>query len=138
MHEADLHIGGNPAGKQLSTSRHEPLFSGGLPSTSWRVWVRGPLSSDEISYPGSSDAVLLIYSSGGPPRALLINLFAHFSSAALRQSLFSLFGSLFFIFSSTTVISSSTTVIRPPIRALFDPNVIQPPIKWIWQLKILF
>ena len=41
------------------------------------------------------------------------------------------FGSLFFI-------SSSTTMIRPPIRALFNPNVIQSPVKWIWQLKILF
>ena len=40
-------------------------------------------------------------------------------------------GPLFFI-------SSSTAVIRPPIRALFNPNVIQSPVKWIWQLKILF
>ena len=29
-------------------------------------------------------------------------------------------------------------MIRPPIRALFNPNVIQSPVKWIWQLKILF
>ena len=48
------------------------------------------------------------------------------------------FGSPFFISSSTTVISSSTAVIRPLIRALFNPNVIQSPVKWIWQLKILF
>ena len=62
-----------------------PLFSGGLPSMGRRVWVRGPLSGDEISYPGSSGAVLLIHPSDGPPRALLIHLFAHFSSVALRQ-----------------------------------------------------
>ena len=48
------------------------------------------------------------------------------------------FGSLFFISNSTAVISSSTVVIHPPIRALFNPNVIQSPVKWIWQLKILF
>ena len=34
--------------------------------------------------------------------------------------------------------SSSTAVIRPPFRALFDPNVIQFQVKWIWRLKILF
>ena len=34
--------------------------------------------------------------------------------------------------------SSSTAVIRPLIRALFNPNVVQSPVKWIWQLKILF
>ena len=48
------------------------------------------------------------------------------------------FGSLFFISNSTAVISSSKTVIHPPIRALFNPNVLQSPVKWIWQLKILF
>ena len=26
-------------------------------------------------------------------------------------------------------------MIRPPIRALLNPNVIQSPVKWIWQLK---
>ena len=29
-------------------------------------------------------------------------------------------------------------MIFPPIRALFNPNVIQSPIKWLWQQKILF
>ena len=29
-------------------------------------------------------------------------------------------------------------MIRPPIRALFNPNVIQSLVKWIWRLKILF
>ncbi|RVW26749.1 hypothetical protein CK203_108380 [Vitis vinifera] len=32
--------------------------------------------------------------------------------------------------------SSSTAVIRPPFRALFDPNMIQSQVKWIWRLKI--
>ena len=34
--------------------------------------------------------------------------------------------------------SSSIAVIRCPFRALFDPNVIQSQVKWIWRLKILF
>ena len=34
--------------------------------------------------------------------------------------------------------SSSIAVIQPPFRALFDPNVIQSQVKWIWRLKILF
>ena len=42
-----------------------------------------------------------------------------------------LFRSLFFI-------SSSTGMIRPPIRALFNPKVIQSPVKWIWRLKSYF
>ena len=39
------------------------------------------------------------------------------------------------LFSSS---SSSTAVIRSLIRALFNPNVVQSPVQWIWQLKILF
>ena len=60
-----------------------------LPSMRRRVWARGPLSGDEILYPGSSGGVLLTHPSDGPPRALLIHLFTHFSSAALCQPLFS-------------------------------------------------
>ena len=88
-HEADLHVGGNPVGKELFTRRHMPLFSDDLPSMRRRVWTHGPLSGDEIPSLGSFDAVLLIHPFGGPPRALIIHLFDHFGSAAFRQSLFS-------------------------------------------------
>ena len=97
-----------------------------------RVWACGSFSGDGTPQPGSSDAALLLHPSDGPPRALLIHLFAHFASAALRQSSSPRFGSFFFF------ISSSTAVIRHPIRALFNPNMIQSPVKWIWKLKILF
>ena len=110
------------------------------------MWARGSFSGDGTPHTGSFGTVLLLYPSGGPPRALLIHIFAHFASAALRQSSSPRFGSFFFfissstvvISSSTTVISSSTVVIFPLIMALFNPNVIQSPVKWIWQLKILF
>ena len=71
------------------TAPHAPLFSGSLPSTCRRVWAHGSLSGDETSYLGLFGAVLLLHPSGGLPRVHLIRLFAHFSSAALRQSLFS-------------------------------------------------
>ena len=132
--------------------RHAPIFSRGLSFTCRRVWARDPLSGAEIPSLGSSDDVLLIHPSCGPPRAFL-HLFRQFRlrdtsvnplrplTAALSlcrvlcvpwerlmfiSSHFSpLFESLFFI-------SSSTAVIFPPIRALFNPNVIQSPIKWLW------
>ena len=145
-HEADLHSGGNPAGNQHRTRRHTPPFSDSLLSTRRRVGVRGSFTGDRTPQPGSSGAVLLLHPSGTPPRALLIHLLAHFAFATLCQSSSPRFGSFFFfissstavISSSTAVISSSTAVIRPPIRVLFNPNVIQSPVKWIWQLKILF
>ena len=96
-----------------------------------RVWARDPLSGDEISYLGSSGAVLLTHPSGGPPEPSL-STFLPISAPPHSVSRYSpRFGSLFFISSSTTLISSSTTVIRPPIRALFNPNVIQSLVKWI-------
>ena len=141
-HEADLHADGNPAGNQQHTRRHARPSSGSLPSTRRRVSARGSFSSDGTPHTGSSGAVLVFYPSGGPTRALLIHLLALFASAALRLALFASaalrqlyslrFGSSF---SSS---SSSTAVIRPLIKALFNPNVVQSPVKWIWQLKILF
>ena len=57
----------------------------------------------------------------------------HLQSASVHLQSYSLqFGSPF---SSS---SSSTAVIRPLIRALFNPNAVQSPVQWIWQLKILF
>ena len=74
---------------QAATGRYSPAACLPRVGACVPVWARGPLSGDEISYPGSSGTVLLIHPSGGPPRALLIHLFAHFISTALRQSLFS-------------------------------------------------
>ena len=85
VHEADLHVGGNPARKQLSMRVPRTALLRRLAF----LWARGPLSGDEISYPGSSDTVLLIHPSDGSPRVLLIHLVAHLSFATLRQSLFS-------------------------------------------------
>ena len=80
--EADLHIGGNPVGKQSSTRRHAPLFSDSLSSTRQRMWACDPLSGVNIPSPSSSDAILLIHPSDGPPRAFLLHLCGNFSSAA--------------------------------------------------------
>ena len=138
--------------------RHVPIFSCSLNFTRRHVWVRDLLSSAEIPSLGSSDAVLLIHPSNGPPRAFLLHLFGNFGSAAppsipfdLQQHLFPFAESCVCLgkaSSSSPVtflqclshfffISSSTAVIRPPIKAFVNPNVIQSPIKWLWQLKIL-
>ena len=70
-----------------------------------------------------------------PSPSSSVHLLPSPSSSVISSTVWVLF---FFIFSSTTLISSSTAVIRPLIRALFHPNVVQSPVKWIWQLKILF
>ena len=74
----------------------------------------------------------------------LLQLF--FSRFSWLQFFFSRFSWLQFFFSRIlyglgplfSSSSSSTTVIRSLIRALFNPNVVQSPVQWIWQLKILF
>ena len=118
-----------------------------------------PLSGIVIPSPGSSDAVLLIHPSSGPPRAFLLHLFWQFwlrgtsvsplrpPTAALSlcrvlcvpwEGLISISSHFSSLLESFFFISSSTIVIRPPIRALFNPNMIQSPVKWLWRLKILF
>ena len=68
-HEADLHTGGNLAGKQQRTRRHMPPSSSSLLSTRRRVRARGSFYGDVTPHTRSSDAVLLLYPSNGPPRA---------------------------------------------------------------------
>ena len=158
-HEADLPVGGNPTSKQSPTLCHTPIFSCGLSFTHWRMWAHYPLSGGKIPSSGSSSTVLLIHPSGGPPRAFLLHLFWQFrhcgtSISPLRPPIVALslcqvlcvpWEGLIFIsnhfspqFESLFFISSSTVVIHSPIRALFNPNVIQPPVTLLWRLKILF
>ena len=138
-HEADLPVGGNPVGKQSPTLCHAPIFSRKLSFTCWRVWARDPLSDVKIPSPGSFGSVLLIHPSDGPPRAFLLHLFWQFrlcgtSVSPLRPPTIalSLCRVLCVPWEGLIFISSSIAVIRPPIRALFNPNVIQSPIKWLW------
>ena len=57
-----------------------PLFSGGLPSTGRRVWVRGPLSGDEISYPPFCPFQLR-----RTPSIAILHGLGHFSSSTVPQ-----------------------------------------------------
>ena len=120
------------------------------------MWARAFFSGDGTPHTGSSGAVLVFYPSGGPTRALLIHLLAFFCLRRQLQFIFSAFSSssapsvhpqsssvhlqsYSLRFGSPFSSSSSyTAAIRPLIRALFNPNVVQSPVKWIWQLKILF
>ena len=135
-HEADLQAGGNPVGKQHRTRRHAPPFSCSLPSTHRRV-DPFPVTGLHIQgrpAPSCCSISLAVYPE--PSLSTFLPIFP--PPPSVSHLLHGLGPFFFFISSSTAMISSSTVVIRPPIRALFNPNVIQSPVKWIWQLKILF
>ena len=148
---ADLHAGGHPAGNRHPTRRHARVFSGSLA-------VHTP--ARECACGRVAPPVTRLHSQGrpapswcsSPPVVHSDHFFStfcpfcrrrrfssssvasvHLQLASVHLQSYSLrFGSPF---SSS---SSSTAVIRPLIRALFNPNVVQSPVQWIWQLKILF
>ena len=161
-HEADLPAGGNPAGNWKHTRRHARPFSGSSPSTRQRVSARvgaclllrrrdsthrvvrrrlGLLSlrrsNPSPPYPpfGHFCAAVTFHSSSvfnsrdpdlvQPPTA-----------TTATSSVFSLPNCV--VATSKIICSILLAVICLLIRALFDPNLVQSPVKWIWQLKILF
>ena len=149
-HAADLPASGNPAGNQQLTRRHARLFSGSVPSTRRRVsacvgaccLLRRRASTRRVVR--RRLGILPLRRSNPSPPYPPFGLFCfrrrvqffsdafssspatsvHPQSSSVHLQSYSLrFGSPF---SSS---SSSTAVIRPLIRALFNPNVVQSPVK---------
>ena len=158
-HEADLPAGGNPAVNRKHTRRHARPFSGSSPSTRRRVSARVGAclllrrrDSTHRVVRRHLGLLSLRRSNPSPPYPP----FGHFCAAVTfhsssvfnsrdpdlvqpptaTSSVFSLPNCV--VATSKIICSILLAVICLLIRALFDPNLVQSPVKWIWQLKILF
>ena len=158
-HEADLPAGGNPAGNRKHTRCHARPFSDSSSSTRRRVRARVGAclllrrqDSTHRVVRRRLGLLSLRRSNPSPPYPPFGHFYAavtfHSSSVfnsrdpdlvqppTATSSVFSLPNCV--VATSKIICSILLAVICLLIRVLFDPNLVQSPVKLIWQLKILF